>query len=134
MDGGPDPGLTKAGKLRAEGIAAWFYDKGLERLWSSDYLRCRATVEPLMSGLELELKLYDPVNQTTLVEELLRDRRTALVVGHSNTVPELAGLLCDCPIAEMNDSEYERLIVISFTDNETSVKTLQQNDLFQMRD
>jgi len=130
-DGSRDPALTEIGKNRSEQLAVWFQDKGITEIWSSDYKRTRDTAMPLVTGLGLELSIYDPRNLPDLVKELSHQRRTALIVGHSNTTPELARLLCDCFIEDMDESEYDRLIVISVTDAETQVKTLQQNHLFQ---
>lgn len=45
--------------------------------------------------------------------------------------PELARLLCDCKIEDMDESEYDRLIVISVVDGKSRVVTLQQNNFFK---
>ena len=131
MDGGKDPGLTDSGMFRAEQLATWFQDKDIREIWSSDYRRSRDTVEPLLSRLGLELTLYDPRDLPALAKDLLDRRNNALVAGHSNTTPELARLLCGCVISDMDDSEYDRLIVVVVTDGEKRVETLIQNTLFQ---
>ena len=130
-DGSRDPALTEIGKNRSEQLAVWFQDKGITEIWSSDYKRTRDTAMPLVTGLGLELSIYDPRNLPDLVKELSHQRRTALIVGHSNTTPELARLLCDCFVEDMDESEHDRLIVMSVTDAETQVETLQQSHLFQ---
>lgn len=126
-----DPALTEIGKTRSELLAVWFQDKNITEIWSSDYKRTRDTAMPLVTRLGLELIIYDPRNLPNLVKELSHQRRTALIVGHSNTTPELARLLCDCLIADMDESEYDRLIVISVVGSRPQVRTLQQNHLFQ---
>jgi broad specificity phosphatase PhoE len=130
-DGSRDPVLTETGKNRSELLANWFRDKDIKDIWSSDYKRTRDTAKPLLSQLGLELSIYDPRNQAALVEELLDKQHTALVVGHSNTIPELARLLCNCFIADMDDSEHDRLIVILIAGAKIQVNTLQQSHLFQ---
>ena len=130
-DGSRDPALTETGKKRSEQLAVWFQKKDITEIWSSDYKRTRDTARPLLTRLDLELSIYDPGNLPGLVKELLHKKRTALIVGHSNTTPELARLLCGCFIEDMDESEHDRLIVVSVTDTETQVKTLQQNHLFQ---
>ena len=131
VDGSRDPALTGAGKLRAEQLATGLKDKGITAIWSSDYKRTRSTAQPLLAELGLELNIYDPGNQALLVGQLLARQSTTLIVGHSNTIPELARLLCERPIAEMDETEYDRLIVISVNDENIQVKTLQQSNLFQ---
>ena len=125
-DGSRDPELTKAGEQRAEKLADWLGAKGIQDIWSSDYIRTRDTAKPLLAKLKLGLSIYDPGKLTALSEKLLDNQHTALVVGHSNTTPELAKLLCQCEIAEMDESEYDRLIVISIGNGATRAKTLRQ--------
>ena len=131
QDGSRDPALTETGKNRSRQLASWLRDKDINAIWSSDYIRTRDTANPLLAQLGLKLGIYDPGNQLVLVENLLNKQKTALIVGHSNTIPELARLLCECSIADMKDSEYDRLIVVSISNTETQVKTLQQNHIVQ---
>ncbi len=130
-DGSHDPELTEAGKNRSEQLARWLHHKDIKEIWSSDYRRTRDTAIPLRSRLGLELNIYDPRDLDDLARKLQHTQRTALIVGHSNTTPELARLLCDCFIADMEESEYDRLIVISVTDKKTQAETLQQTQLFK---
>ena len=125
-DGSRDPELTKAGTLRAENLAGWFEDKAIRDIWSSDYRRTRDTAKPTRSRLGLKLKIYDAHDLPALSETLLSNQNNAFVVGHSNTTPELARLLCNCDIDDMDDSEYDRLIVVSVIDGIPHAKTLQQ--------
>ena len=131
QDGGRDPELTKEGKARSKQLANWFQDKNIKDIWSSDYKRTRDTAQPLVSRLGLELSIYDPRNLADLVVQLQHNQRTTLIVGHSNTTSELARLLCDCSIPDMDESEYDRLIVISVTDGKTEARTLEQDQLFK---
>lgn len=130
-DGSRDPVLTEAGKHRSEQLAKWFQDRNLEDVWSSDYHRTRDTVKPLLAQPGLELSLYDPADQSALVKQLLNRQRNALIVGHSNTIPELARLLCKCAITDMEEAEHDRLIVITVVDGVAMVGVLQQDVLFQ---
>jgi len=130
LDGSRDPVLTEVGKNRAEQLAKWFQSKGLEDIWSSDYHRTRDTVKPLLAKTGRKLMIYDPGDQTVLVKQLKDRQQTALIVGHSNTIPELARLLCKCTIADMEDTEHNRLIVISIIDDAVMARTMKQNHLF----
>ncbi len=128
-DGSRDPELTEAGTHRSEDLARWFEDKDIRDIWSSDYKRTRDTAKPSVSRLGLKLKIYDAHDLSTLSETLLGNQNNALIVGHSNTTPELARLLCQCEIEDMDESEYDRLIVISVINGETQAKILQQHQL-----
>jgi len=125
-DGSRDPELTGAGRRRSENLSEWLADKDIRDVWSSDYKRTRDTARPTLSRLGLDLIIYDPRDLTTLSATLLSNQKNALVVGHSNTTPELARLLCTCDIDDMDDSEYDRLIVISILDGEPHAKTITQ--------
>jgi broad specificity phosphatase PhoE len=45
---------------------------------------------------------------------------TVLVVGHSNTAPEIAAALCSCVVAPMGDDEYDRRLTIRFNGDGTA--------------
>lgn len=132
-DGSRDPELTEAGAHRAENLAGWFEDKDIRDIWSSDYKRTRDTAQPTLARLGLELNIYDPRDLPALSETLLSNQNNALIVGHSNTTPELARLLCKCVVVieDMDESEYDRLIVISIGSSGTRIRTLMQNNLLQ---
>ena len=127
-DDSRDPGLTASGKTRSEKLANWLLDKNITTIWSSNYKRTRDTAAPLLSKSGLELRVYDPKNQTEFASMLLSQQHNSLVVGHSNTIPELARILCDCTIADMEESEYDRLITVSVIDQRIHVETLRQAD------
>ena len=130
-DGGEDPGLTDAGIYRSEQLAKWLQDKDIREVWSSDYQRTRDTAGPLVSALGLEMTLYDPRDLPALSEELLGNRDNALIVGHSNTTPDLTRLLCQCDISDMDESEYDQLYVVSVQRGETTVEISRQSLLFE---
>ncbi len=105
-----DPGLTEAGKARAELLAEKLTDAGIDRIHSSDYVRTRDTAAPLAKRLGLDVELYDPRDLPTLAVQLQAEGGTHLVVGHSNTTPQLTELLGGdggAPIVEA--TEYDRL-------------------------
>ena len=130
-DGSRDPGLTDAGKQRAEQLTSWLGNKNVRDIWSSDYKRTLGTAEPLLNELGLEATIYDPRNLAGLADQLKSNGPNSYVVGHSNTTPELARLLCECTIVEMDESEYDRLIVISIDDGKVHAEILNQGDLFK---
>lgn len=100
---GPDPALSEEGKHNAERLADRLAGAGVDSVYASTTRRARETAAPLAARLGLTVKEYDPANTPALVERLLAERGTVLVVGHSNTVPEiverLGGTRPD-PIAE----------------------------------
>jgi phosphohistidine phosphatase SixA len=113
VDSSPGADLKTVGHQRAALIADWMIEKDIEAVWSSNYKRTLETARPLANRLRIEVRIYDPRNQGALVEQLLSERLNALVVGHSNTIPSLATLLCDCVVDAMQDTEHDRTILIT---------------------
>jgi broad specificity phosphatase PhoE len=109
-----DPPLTEAGRLRAEKLAEMLKDAGIEKIYSSDTTRTRDTAAPLAKNLDLEVNLYNPKELNGFAEELMSSPGRSLVVGHSNTTPELVGLLGGEPGSAISDNEYDRLYVLVY--------------------
>lgn len=124
--GAKDPALTAAGKIRAHKLAVLLKNKGISDIWSSNYQRTRNTAAPLAAELGIEVEIYDASDLKALVSKLEKNRRSALVVGHSDTTPELASLLCNCQVTEMDDTEYDRLLIVHMQNNNVTVETLIQ--------
>ena len=70
------------------------------------------TAQPLAGTLGLSITLYDPHDLPGLAARLREREETAIVIGHSNTTPELARIL-GASATDMDESEYDRLIVVS---------------------
>jgi broad specificity phosphatase PhoE len=109
-----DPPLTEAGRLRAQKLAEMLRDAGIDRIYSSDTVRTRDTAAPLATHLDLEVNLYNPKELSGFAEELMSSPGRRLVVGHSNTTPELVGLLGGEPGPAIADDEYDRLYVLVY--------------------
>jgi phosphohistidine phosphatase SixA len=87
---GDDPGLTEAGAADARRLAGWF--KKAERpraIYVSRFRRARETAASLSAELGVQPVVYDPSDSAALVEAVRAERGNVLVVGHSNTVPEI---------------------------------------------
>lgn len=88
----PDPGLTATGERRSMALVELLRDKTIRHIFSSDYARTRASVAPLAEARSLSVHLYDPRDLNALAAQL-RKLDGAVVVGHSNTTPQLVRLL-----------------------------------------
>ncbi len=110
---GGDPSLTEAGRERAESLATLLADAGITAIFSSEFKRTQETAAPLAKRLGLSVTVVPGKDLDVLlskVHALTPDGR-ALVVGHSNTVPELARRLTGVKVAELTEAEYDRLYV-----------------------
>lgn len=111
-DGTADPPISGAGEARAALLAHVLGDAGITRVLSTDYRRTRSTAEPLADRLGLAVEAYDPRDLVGLAAALRTGSRT-LVVGHSNTTPELVAALGGDPGTPAGEPEYDRLYVVT---------------------
>lgn len=106
---GKDPDLTEQGKARAENIATILHRAGIANIYSSTTNRTKQTAQPLAARSGLEVQTYDPSAPKALVQKVKAQNGAVLVVGHSNTLPELVRLFGGTPGADIADKEYDRL-------------------------
>ncbi|WP_229422085.1 SixA phosphatase family protein [Massilia aquatica] len=118
-----DPDLTMRGKARAGNIAAILRSTGITHIYSSTTQRTRQTAQPLASALGLAVQVYDPAQGARLVGQVKAAGGTALVVGHSNTVPDLVRLFGGKPGADIGDDEFDRLYQL-IVDKDGAVTTV----------
>ncbi len=111
--------LSEAGRRRAQRLAEILRDCGITAIYTTDTVRTRATAEPLARALHLTPRIYEAKDASgkptpAPLLELLRQepRAVVLVVGHSNTVPELLTALGAPKKVEIVDSEYDDLFLL----------------------
>ncbi len=131
--GGFDPELTETGQARARFFAQWVSGPDIQAIWSSEFRRTLDTVCPLADRLGLEIGRYDPGRQQLLLRKLREQQLNAFVVGHSNTIPQLAAMLCECHVEPMNDSEYERAFLLKITEGQTTLSEVDLAELWKNR-
>ncbi|MGH8854807.1 MAG: SixA phosphatase family protein [Telluria sp.] len=106
---GKDPELTAQGQVRAQAIAAILSRAGITHVFSTPTQRTRQTAAPLARRIGVEVQLYEPGAPKALVEKVKALSGAVLVVGHSNTLPELVKLFGGAPGTDIADDEYDRL-------------------------
>lgn len=84
-----DPGLTRDGYRRADGLAQLLQKAGVDAIYSTYYRRNVGTALPLARVLSVPIQFYHEDNADELIERVLSRGETTVVVGHSNTVPDL---------------------------------------------
>jgi broad specificity phosphatase PhoE len=113
---GDDPDLTVVGRARADILSQELQDAGLTEIWSTDTKRTVSTAKPTSMRTGLPVQIYDAGRQAAFANRLKTTPGTMLVVGHSNTIPDLVGLLGGKPGAPIVEAtEYDRLYVVTVT-------------------
>ncbi len=92
-EGERDPDLTAEGQRQAALLAGWFRGQAPAAIYVSDYRRTRQTAAPLAARVGLTPIVYDPADTPALVARVRAGPRPALIVGHSNTVPDIVAQL-----------------------------------------
>lgn len=102
-----DPDLSEAGQRNAAALVAWFEGKPLAAIYSTNLRRTQQTALPLAGARDLDLRVL-PASDTVRLLQRLQARHCGehvLVVGHSNTVPEIAGEM-GAEAFVIDDAEY----------------------------
>jgi broad specificity phosphatase PhoE len=103
---GPDPALSAQGSRNAERLASWFGEDRPAAIYVSTTRRARETAAPLAARLGLTAKEYDPRDAPGLAARVKAEAGTVLVVGHSNTVPEIVAQLGGARPADLAETDY----------------------------
>ena len=113
-DASKDPPLSPAGEARARQLATLLRDAGITAIYVTEYQRNRATAEPLAKALKLELRVMSSKNSAALVERLRTEhaRDRVLVVGHTNTLPEILTAFGATEKLTLADPDYDNLFVL----------------------
>ena len=111
-DGTNDPPISAEGEARSRLVAEMMRGARLTHIHTTDFIRTRSTVAPTAAATGLTPSVYDPRDLAGFAARLRATPGRHLVVGHSNTNPELVSALGGDdgdPIAEM---EYDRAYAV----------------------
>lgn len=115
-----DPPLTEAGRARARELARQLVDAdvvaGIDGVYATQYQRTQQTAEPVAEALGLPINTYDAADREQVLDDILADYKgkIVLVVGHSNTLPELiANLGASKKVPPIAEDEYDNLYLVS---------------------
>jgi phosphohistidine phosphatase SixA len=114
VDASKDPELSEDGKQRAKDLVETLKSADIEYIHSSDFKRTRDTAAAVAETTGKKTELYDPRDLAGFAKKLKEKGGRHLVVGHSNTTPELTKLLGGVPGAEIDEKgEYDRLYIVT---------------------
>ena len=115
-EGSRDPSLSSAGKERARKLRLMLRDMGITAVYVSDTLRAKETAEPITSSLGLVAVTYPGRGVAALIDQVLKNAvgQTVLIVGHSNTVPEMISLLTrGRESVVLDEAEYDAMFIVT---------------------
>jgi phosphohistidine phosphatase SixA len=107
-----DPSLSAAGRARAAALAAMLKDTKLTAIFATEFKRTQQTAAPAAKAQHLTVTSVSSDQTATLVGKLKAATGAVLVVGHSNTVPEvIAALGVTLPVT-IDDGEFDNLFIV----------------------
>ncbi len=123
-DGSKDPKLTAQGVQRAENLAQMLASSGITKVYATAYQRTQLTAKPLAEYLTTEVSTYDPSELSEFARHLKEQADNALVVGHSNTTPQLAHLLSGKPVISLDESDFDNVFQVVIKGDQTTLNVL----------
>jgi phosphohistidine phosphatase SixA len=116
-----DPDLSDVGRARSESLARMLKDAGIVAIYVTEFKRTQQTAAPLAKALGIEAITVPANTPGTLLEALKTAGGNVLVVGHSNTVPDLLRGL-GVTAVKIDDKEFDNLFVVTMGAKPTMVR------------
>ena len=116
-----DPNLSEAGRQRAQDLVNAAAAAEVSAIYTTQYKRTQQTAQPLADRLHLTLTKLEVTKENSagygaLLAKELRTKHaghTVLVVGHSNSVPQIVEALSGTKIPPFDEAtEFNRLLVV----------------------
>ena len=119
---GVDPDLSEIGRARAETLAVMLKDAKIAAIISTEYTRTQRTAAPLAKALGLAITTIKANESENLIKAVRSTAGNVLIVGHSNTIPEIIKRLGAPPPDPIDDNEYDNLYVLTLGTAPTVVR------------
>ena len=124
-DASRDPELSDSGKERALELVKILRSANIAYVHSTDFIRTRETAKPTAEKFGLKTEIYNPSDLEALAQKLRNKGGIHLVVGHSNTTPEMVRILGGKPVSKIDEaSEYDRLYIVRVSDENHATSIL----------
>lgn len=107
-----DPPLSAAGSERAQKLAALLASADVKHIFTTEYQRTRQTAAPLAEKGAAKAVVSAARDAGALIEQVQKVSGNVLIVGHSNTVPDLMKRLGVKTTVTIEDGEYDNLFVV----------------------
>lgn len=106
--------LSPAGRQRAVALADTLAGRGIDSIFTTPFRRTRQTAEPLTNRINGQISSYPAQPNSVIVNRLNRIRgKEVLVVGHSNTILEIAkGLGTQPRLARIDAGDFDNLLIV----------------------
>jgi phosphohistidine phosphatase SixA len=114
--GGNDPTLSPQGKKRAEALAHILQDSQITSVFVTQFKRTQRTAAPTATAAHVTPTVLPANDIGALVEKLHSLKGNALVVGHTNTIPDLVKALGIATPVSIPEDDYAEIFVVLLGD------------------
>jgi phosphohistidine phosphatase SixA len=114
--GGDDPELSAAGQKRAEALARILKDSQISAVFITEFKRTQETAAPIAKAAHLDPTVVPGNDVPALVAKLREVNGHALVVGHTNTIPDLMKALGITTSIDIPEDDYTEILMVSLGD------------------
>ena len=124
-DSSKDPVLSEAGMKRANHWNDVFSAVNFDAVYSTNYNRTQQTANPTAKKNKVIIKLYDP--KTIDIEKIKKDHlgQTILIVGHSNTTPDLVNKLIRQNVYDaIDETTFGNLYIVTINESVVNYQLL----------
>jgi len=121
-----DPPLSQQGIARSQALARLLSSAGIQAIFTSQYNRTKQTAEPLATKLGVTVTSFtlklNPSNPRQIAEEstaevtnkiLERAGQSVLVVGHSNSIPDVIKMLGGDSVPTIDERKFDDLFIVT---------------------
>ena len=121
-----DPPLKREGVARSQELARLLGGAGIKTIYTSQFTRTKLTAEPLATKLGLTATAIslksNPTNPRLIAEEstaevvnkiMERPGENVLVVGHSNSVPDVIKMLGGDVVPTIDERKFDDLFIVT---------------------
>lgn len=109
---GKDPDLSEAGRARAVALSEMLKDVRFTAIYATEFKRTQQTAKPLADAAHLEVVTIPAKEMPALVAKLKGASGNVLVVGHSNTLPEIITALGADVSLTIAEADYDNLFLV----------------------
>jgi phosphohistidine phosphatase SixA len=107
-----DPSLSDIGHARATSLATLLKDAGITAIFVTEFKRTQETAAPLAKSRGITPVIVSSSDTAALIARLKQTSGNVLVVGHSNTVPNIVKELGVTSSIAIGDNDFDNLFLI----------------------
>jgi 2,3-bisphosphoglycerate-dependent phosphoglycerate mutase len=111
----PNPSLSADGIVRSQTLLHVLGESSIKAIYTSQFFRTQQTAQPLAERLNLTATQVDAKDARGLVNGVLANHRgeVVLIVGHTNSIPQIIEALGGGAIPEIPETQYDNLFVVT---------------------